>query len=129
METHVEFRTDLFPRYADKSEGINRDRWGRRLAEFLRAGLKNKGFEIAQPYAQDWGWVVPIEGQPFELWIGCGNYDQSPDGFLCFIEPNTPRLRKRFRQFDTTTRVTALRNAIDGLLINESGVREIRWLG
>jgi len=32
--------------------------------------------------------------EKFRLWIGCGRYQEYPDGFLCFIEPHEPFVRK-----------------------------------
>jgi hypothetical protein len=127
METHVEFRSDRFPRYADESEGINPGRWGRRLAEFLQAGLTAKGFQVGEPNAEDWGWVVPIQNERFDVWVGCGNYGRYADGFLCFIEPHKPQIRKFFRKIDTRERVALLRNTIDELLRAEADIRDIRW--
>ena len=48
----------------------------------------------------------PVSG--YRLWIGCGNYEEYPDGFLCFIEPSKPFVRKWFRKIDTTDRLSAL---------------------
>ena len=128
METHVEFRSDRFPPYDGEQEEINPGRYGKRLAEFVKQGLKDKGFEVGEPVAEDWGWVVPIANKGFSMWIGCGNYDEYPsDGFLCFIEPHTPTIRRWFRRVDTSARVAALRDAVDDLLANEPGIRDKRW--
>jgi hypothetical protein len=40
MKTHVEFRSDDFPPYEDEDELVNPGVYGKRLAEFLVAGLK-----------------------------------------------------------------------------------------
>ena len=128
METHVEFRSDRFPPYEGEEDDINPGRYGKRLAEFLQKGLNARGFATESPIARDWGWIVPIENREFALWIGCGNYDEYPDdGFLCFIEPHTPTIRRWFRRIDTSARVAELRNAIDALLSAEPGVRGKRW--
>ena len=87
MKTHVQFRSDAFPPYDGEEDEINPGRYGKRVAEFLVRGLKDKGFEPLDPVAEDWGWVVPIKNDGFNLWIGCGNYDEYPDdGFVCFID-------------------------------------------
>jgi len=129
MLTHVEFRSDQFPPYdlEDLSDTINKGVFGKRLAEFLADGLKGRGFEPGEPYDQDWGWVVPIKNVGFPLWIGCGNYYEYEDGFLCFIEPHKPVIRRWFRKIDTTARVGALRDAMDKLLSANPGVRNKRW--
>ena len=60
--------------------------------------------------------------------IGCGNYQQYPDGFLCFIEPHTPFVHKfPFRKIDTRGQVIALQEALDSLLSDASDMRSKRW--
>ena len=78
----------------------------------MAAGLRSHGFQAEELIAEDWGWVLPMKNDEFSLWIGCGNYEEYPDGFLCFIEPHTPVIRKLFRKVDSKSRVEALQNAI-----------------
>ena|SRR6266496_2245036 len=129
MKTHVEFRSDKFPPCEGEEKQINPGRWGKRLADFLVSGLKPHGFDVEEPFAEDWGWVVPITNERFRLWIGCGNYEEYPegDGFLCFIEPHKPVVRRWFRKIDTTERVIALQAAMQRLLSSEPSIRDIRW--
>lgn len=127
MQTHVEFRSDRFPAYDGEEQQVNPSLWGKRLAEFLRDNLRNEGFDTEEPIAEDWGWVVPVANEHFRLWIGCGRYQEYPDGFLCFIEPHTPFVRKLSRKIDTQARVASLQRAIDKILSEASGIREKRW--
>ena len=129
MKTHVEFRSNAFPPYEGEENEINPGRYGKRVAEFLVHGLREKGFELLDPIAEDWGWVVPIKNDGFRLWIGCGNYDEFPDGFMCFIEPHEPTIR-RFPflwKVDTSAKVNALQEAIDQLLSSNPEIRAKRW--
>jgi len=127
MQTCVEFRSDKFPAYENEEERINPGRWGKRLAEFLRAGLRVEGFETEEPIAEDWGWVVPIMNQPFPISIDCGRYEEYPDGFACFIQPHKPFVRKLFRKIDTRERVALLQQAMDKVLAEDAGIRAKRW--
>jgi len=129
MKTHVEFRSHAFPPYDGEEDEINPGRYGKRVAEFLARGLKEKGFESLDPLAEDWGWVVPIKNNGFNLWIGCGNYDEYPgDGFLCFIEPHQPKIRRWFLwTVDISARVSALQEAIDQVLSRNPAVRDKKW--
>lgn len=58
MRTQVEFRSNLFPPYPGEDDEIIPGRWGKRLAEFVHSGLKNRGFDVIEPGAEDWGWMV-----------------------------------------------------------------------
>ena len=129
MKTHVEFRSDQFPPYEDGSDEVNPGVFGKRLAEFLFAGLKSKGFEPLSIIAEDWGYVVNIKNDEFSLWVGCGNYEEYPDGFLCFIEPHKPVIRRLgfLWKIDTSARVSALQEAIDQLLTDNTSIRDKKW--
>ncbi len=127
MQTHLEFRSDRFPPYDGEEREVNPGRYGKRLAEFLQRGLAAKGFETGEPVAEDWGWLVPIRNDAFPLWVGCGNYEEYAEGFLCFIEPHTPTVRRWFRRIDASARVRELRDAIDAVLSTDPGVRDKRW--
>ena len=127
MLTHVEFRSDRFPPLENEESLINPGLWGRRLADFLREGLRSEGFDTTDPVPEDWGYVVPVLNRTFRLWIGCGRYQQYPDGFLCFIEPHKPFVRKLFGRIDARERVIALQQAMDRILSEGAGVREKRW--
>ncbi len=129
MKTYVEFRSDDFPPYDGEEDRVNPGRYGKRLAEFLVRGLREKGFEPLEPVAEDWGWVVPIKNDGFRLWVGCGNYEEYSDGFLCFIETRQPMIRKLLfiRQVETSGKVNALREAIDQVVAATPGIRDKRW--
>jgi hypothetical protein len=128
MKTHVEFRSDQFPPYEGEEHEVNPGLYGKRLAEFLVRELAPKDFEPLAPIAEDWGWLIPIKNDGFRLWIGCAN-DERADGFLCFIEPHQPAIRKFpfLRTTDTSRRVGQLQQALDEILAAEPSVREQRW--
>jgi hypothetical protein len=127
MQTHVEFRSDRFPPYDGEEEQVNPEMWGKRLAEFLRDGLRGEGIQTGEPIAEDWGWMLPIVNERFRLWIGCGRYQEYPDGFLCFIEPHKPFVRKLLSKIDTTQTIAALQRAMDKRLTENACVRAKRW--
>jgi hypothetical protein len=127
MLTHVEFRSDRFPACPGEEEQINPGIWGKRLAEFLCERLPAEGFEVKRFYAEDWGWEIELVNKGFGLWIGCGNYQEYPDGYLCFIDPHEPYVRRFFKRIDTRERVEALQRALDRILSEDDGIRAKRW--
>lgn len=124
MRTHLEFRSIEFPAYPDEEEVINPGRFGKRLAEFLMAELPRTGFEIASVNAEDWGWRIDLKHDAFPLWIGCGNYEEYGDGFLCFIEPYVRRL---FRRISTASSVDRLAVSLDTIVRSSGKARQLRW--
>jgi hypothetical protein len=127
MKTHVEFKSDRFPAYEGEEEVINPGRWGKRLAEFISKGLKKAGVPVEEVCTEDWGWVIPVRNEHFSLWIGCCNYDEYEDGFLCFIEPSKPFVRRLFKKIPTVEKVTELARSVDKVLSSEPGIRDIFW--
>jgi len=125
--THVEFRSDLFPPYDGEDAETNPGRYGKRLAEFLVAAVRKAGIACKEPIAEDWGWQIKVENEAFAIWIGCGVYEEYENGFLCFIEPTTPTIRKLFKKIDTRGPVEAVRRAMDAALKGERGVKDMRW--
>ncbi len=127
MLTHVAFTSSAFPPYDGESEAINPGRFGKRLAEYLSLELSRRGEAVGELVAEDWGWVVPIEIVGFNLWIGVGNDEEYPDGFLCFIEPHTESVRKMFKKIPTRDRVEALQRSVAAALDAHPGVRDVKW--
>ena len=127
MLTHVEFKSDAFPPYDDEDEVVNPGRFGKRLAEFLADALNQQGEAVGDIFAEDWGWVVPIRNADFRLWIGVGNYEEYPDGFLCFLEPHDEYVRKWWRRISTKERVSRVQERVDTALKANERIRDIRW--
>jgi len=127
MRSHVEFRSKAFPACPGEESEVNPGRWGKALAEYLRLELSNRGEPAGVPYAEDWGWAVPLHSEEFPLWVGCGNHEEYSDGYLCFIEPSKPTVRKLFRKVDTTQRVAKVAAALDAALRAHPEIRDIRW--
>jgi len=127
MKTHVEFRSDKFPPYEGEEEEINPDLWGKRLAEYLEQKLNAESIETCEMNPEDWGWVLPIKNDNFSMWIGCGRYQEYPDGYLCFVEPHKPVVRKFFKKVDTTQKVGQIVEALNRILTSDSGIRNVRW--
>jgi hypothetical protein len=127
MRTHVEFRSDAFAAEPGEDRQVNPGRWGKALARYLRAELTQRGLPGGEPYAEDWGWAIPIDNEKFALWVGCGNLDAHPDGYLCFIEPGKPTVRKLFAKIDATQRVEEVAIALEAALLAHGRVRELRW--
>ena len=129
MLTHLEFRSDKFPPIEGEDQLVNPGVWGKRLADYLREGLHREGIEAGEPIAEDWGWVLPLTDDPFGVWVGCSNYGESPDRFRCFLHPHKISFRRLLSgKAELQNWVSALRQAIDKVLNEDSGVHFKRWL-
>ena len=127
MKTRVEFISTAFPAQPGEDRVINPGLFGQRLAEFLRSQLPIHGYVVKSLDPEDWGWRVDLEHREFSLWIGCGNYQEFEHGFLCFIEPSKPVIRKLFSTVDTTATVDRLAAALETILLKSGKVSKLRW--
>ena len=127
MKTHVEFRSDKFPPYEGEEEEINPDLWGKRLGEYLKEKLQPEGIIVEDLIPEDWGWCLPIKNEAFSMWIGCGHYQEYPNGYLCFVEPSKPIIRKLFKKIDTTEQVGRVVKALDKVLNSDGEITNLRW--
>ena len=127
MRTNLEFRSNAFPPYADEDEEVNPGRYGKRLAQFLAAELPRRGFDIAGVCAEDWGWRLDLQNDAFPLWVGCGNYEEFEDGFLCFIEPSKPVVRQWLKSIPTTETVERVAIALEQALLQSGKAQDLRW--
>lgn len=127
MRTNLEFRSDAFPPYAGEDEEINPGRHGKRLIQFLAAELPRHGFDIAGVCPEDWGWRLDLHNDAFPLWVGCGNYEEYENGFLCFIEPAKPVVRQWLKSIDTSETVERLATALEQALQQSGKVQDLRW--
>ena len=130
MRSHVEFRSDKFPSYGNNEEGTNFENgvFGKRLAEYLREKLDLKGMAISSVYPEDWGWCLEIShAENYQLFIGCGHYQEYENGFLCFVEPSEPYVRKWFKKIDVRETVEKVASALDAVLNKNKGIHSVRW--
>ena len=130
MQTKVKFRSDQFASYVSDVEGPNFENgvFGKRLAEYLSEKLQNHGFEVADCFAEDWGWEVDIKhDRNFPLFIGCGHSEEFDNAFLCFIEPDRPMIRRWFRKIDVQDVVLSLCGALKLILESDGEIYDIDW--
>ncbi|TWT03761.1 hypothetical protein [Reyranella sp. CPCC 100927] len=127
MRTHVVFVSGHFPPEPGEAAAVGPGRHGRLLAAFLADNLPVYGFTAAAPEAEDWGWRIDLEHAAFPLWVGCGNDREIENGFLCFIEPSRPRIRRWLRTIDTTGPVGRVADALRAILKGSGKIARLRW--
>jgi hypothetical protein len=127
VRTHLEFASTEFPAYESEDEEVNPGRFGKCLAEWLATTLPDHGFTVTGIDAEDWGWRVELENETFPLWIGCGNYEEFHNGFLCFIEPSKPFVRKWLSKIDTSQTVERLASALEAAVRQRGEISRLRW--
>jgi hypothetical protein len=127
MRTHLEFISTAFPPEPGEDQQVNPGRYGKRLAEFLSEALPRQGFAVSGLYPEDWGWRIDVANGDFPLWVGCGSYEEHANGFLCFIEPSRPFVRRLFRKISTGDTVERLADALQVILERSGKAQQMRW--
>ncbi len=148
MNTRVEFTSTAFPKYVNEDEEtVNPNRWGKRLAEFVRDHLPDYGVQTDVILCEDWGWLVFIKHPEFPVWIGCGPLDDfeneeidtdaagamtqgdaaSATRFCLFVTAEPGFFRQLFKRFDTTSAVAEVVTALDKMVSDRNEFQEIVW--
>lgn len=123
MRTHLEFRsTELL----DDHDNLDLPQ-GNKVAELLRNMLPSAGFKVEGLIAEDWGWWVKLHHDAFPMWIGCGFNPEYEDGFLCFIEPSKPFVRRWLKRIPTEQPIERLATAVESILRETKRVHALRW--
>jgi hypothetical protein len=127
MRTHLEFVSTAFLPEPDEDEQVNPGLYGKRLAEFLSGEPPPQDFAVLRMYPEDWGWRIDLENGEFPLWLGCGSYLQYENGFLCFIEPSRPFVRRLLKKIPTTNTIERLAEALPTILERSGRAQQMRW--
>lgn len=98
------FTSTLFEIEQDEGVQLNPGRYGRQLALWLGARFEERGY-APDIIAEDWGYCVMLSRDPFLLWVGCGNVEEtgiapSKDVIVwhCFAATEASLLQKIFRK-------------------------------
>ena len=122
MRTHLEFRA---PAFKGGPNSINPEIDGSKLADFLDARFQELGYDGGVG-EEDWGWSVELRSAPFRTWLGCASYDDDNDGWLVFIEPSKPFVRRWFRKLDARPIVDEVASHLERVLV-DGGATDLRW--
>lgn len=120
---HVEPREDV-----DTNPGI----YGKQIAAWLAAKLREIGYPDTEEVPEDWGWAVVCAGKPFYLYVACSNlmsYNENgpvarPEREIvwhCYAAADTP-LFARFRKIDVAGPVAALDARLGEILRDKTGI-------
>ncbi|MCJ8145654.1 hypothetical protein MKI79_01795 [Acinetobacter sp. A3.8] len=130
IKTHVEFRSDSFPITDKEKEEWDGQVWGYLLAEFISKELTRCGVHVYGFLQEDWGYWIELGGEFEDLNLCCNHYEEFENGFLVFMDPHKPIIRKGFlklKKVDISDQQTKLSNLLEQILQNHSDITDIRW--
>ena len=134
VKNQIWFRSTLFNIEPEEDGQTNRQCYGRQLAHWLAAALRDDGVAVAEVFPEDWGWCVMVKKSPFALWVGCGSVHDDetlhpvnllPRGrdviWTCFVAAEVSLLQKLFRKPDTVLQISELLERLKRLLVAAPG--------
>lgn len=123
------FKSSMFDIEPGEDEEINPRMYGRQLANWLKAQLETRGYEVEPVINEDWGRCLMCSRDPFMLWVGCGNMvdystaketDPPPPKeqvtWYCFAMAEIPFFRRLFNKPDTAPALQKLNADLSDIL-------------
>lgn len=128
------FKSSLFEIEPGEDEEVNPRRYGKQLARWLKSKLESVGYDVEEIIAEDWGWCVMCQRDPYLLWVGCGNMDDlhaKPDDpppekeniiWHCFTTAEVLFWKRLFKKVDTKPALEKLDSHLRDIVNNEKGI-------
>ena len=80
----LSFESTAFPVAEGEDEETNPGIFGRSLAEWISSQLTQRGMSTAAVIPEDFGWCVPVTGQPGKLYVACSSADEKETSWQAF---------------------------------------------
>jgi hypothetical protein len=125
VRTHLEFKSSLFVGDDNGANSYNPEIDGAKLADFLCEQFGALGYDTSV-IEEDWGWMISLAHDKFPLWLGSSSYGEK-DGWLVFIEPSKPFVRKWFSKVDTQPTVAKVASQLEQILVNKGDATSLNW--
>jgi hypothetical protein len=100
---------------------------GRNLAHAVASELRARGETPGEPVPADWVWLVPIQREPYRLFIGCGLRDGSNTDWLAFAAAEQGPLSGLFQRANSTQRLSELTDTLRAVGTSGSIIKRC-WL-
>ena len=123
----VTFTSDFLAPIAGEEDETNPGRYGKALAQWLAAQLKERGVSVEGIIPEDFGWVVMLSRKPFMLWLGCGNTDGSTTEWTVFPVAELSLLQRLFKRVDPAPEIERLRSHLAEIISSIPGVANVVW--
>lgn len=128
MDKFIHIRSTKFPILpGEKEELVNEGMYGKALAEYLQAKLRDRGYDAPFVSCEDWGWWVELKTAPFTfgVCIYCGPERDGPLDLFCTDGAAGRRqwCWRRFRFVETTPWVEKLHEDLVSIFRSDPDVQ------
>jgi hypothetical protein len=80
----LEFESSAFAVIPGEDEHTNPGVYGKALAQWLTEQLRKRGVAAGDVIAEDFGWCVPVESKPHNLYVACASTAEEKNHWRVF---------------------------------------------
>ena len=124
---HVVFSSSKFPVEPGEDEETNPGIYGKALATWVAAKLKERGVPVKRIVAEDFGRCVMVRNWPFMLWIGCANLDGDTARWQLCVTLEWGFIARFFGRNEVQTELDRLREHLRAIVQDIPGATDIEW--
>lgn len=124
---HVVFSSSKFPVEPGEDEETNPGIYGRALANWVAAKLKERSVAVERVLAEDFGWCVMVRSRPFSLWIGCASLDGDTARWQMAVTLERGLLGRLFGRNEAQIELDQLREHFRAIVRDIPDATDIEW--
>lgn len=119
--------SDAFPVEAGEDEATNPGVYGKAFAHWIAGQLRALGHDAGEPFAEDWGWCVPLGGHDFPMWVACANEHGSEATWGAYAVAEPGLVRRLFFRPDTAGPLAHVGQALRQTMTHAPGLQRL-WI-
>jgi hypothetical protein len=121
----LEFRSSAFAVEAGEDKQTNPGIFGKALAQWVAEQLRAMGFSPGEVIAEDFGWCVPIESKPHNLYVACASAEEQPNHWRVFAFAEGGLMARLLGRDQSAQSVASLFTNLKELLQSAPHVQEL----
>jgi len=122
----LEFESTAFAVEPGEDEHTNPGVFGKALSKWLAEQLRNAGVRTGEVIAEDFGWCIPVESKPHQLYVACANAEEVPSTWRVFVFAEGGLLSRLLGKDQSAQAVSSLFASVKHVLASAPHVRALR---
>ena len=122
----LEFESAAFAISPGEDKATNPGIYGQALARWLSDELRAAGHQAGAVIPEDFGWCVPVDAKPYQLYVVCANADDAQTNWRVFAFAEGGLVSRLIGRDDRQTSLASLFAAVRRCLEANPHVRGLR---
>jgi hypothetical protein len=122
----LEFESSAFAIISGEDEHTNPGIYGKSLAQWLAEQLRARGISAGDVIAEDFGWCVPVESKPHNLYVACASAEEEPNHWRVFAFAEGGTLARLFGKDKSADSLSSLFSTVKQALEVAPVVKDLR---